>query len=66
MQDVNSERDAHGVLYARKAMIHCGLLLDVDGIWRIEQLFPHLQEIIHEHRHNFDGEHVPEVLLREE
>ena len=47
-------------------MIRSGLSLDVDGIWRIEQLFPHLQEIIHEHHRHFDGEPVPEALLREE
>jgi hypothetical protein len=41
VRDVNSKRDAYGFSYTRKAMIHCGLLLDVDGIWRIEQLFQH-------------------------
>jgi hypothetical protein len=47
-------------------MIRCGLSLDVDGVWRVEQFFPHLQEIISEHRRHFEGELVPEVLLRED
>ena len=63
---MNSERGAYDLLYAQKAMIRCGLSLDVDGIWRIEQPFPHLQEIIHEHRRHFNGEPILEVLLREE
>jgi hypothetical protein len=40
--DVNSERDAYDFSYARKSMIRCGVSLDVDGVWRKEQIFPHL------------------------
>jgi hypothetical protein len=35
--------------YARKSMIRCGLSLDLDGVWKTEQLFPELQQIIVEH-----------------
>jgi hypothetical protein len=52
--------------YARKSMIRCGLSLDLDGVWKTEQLFPELQQIIVEHRNHFDGEPFPQVLLREE
>jgi hypothetical protein len=66
MRDMNSERDAYGFSCARKAMIRCGLSLDVDRIWRVEQLFLHLQEIIAEHRRHFEDEPIPEVLLKED
>jgi hypothetical protein len=63
---VNEEHDAYGMTYARKSMIRCGLSLDLDGVWKTEQLFPELQQIIVEHRNHFDGEPFPQVLLREE
>jgi hypothetical protein len=53
------QRDANGLTYARKAMIRCGLALDVTGKWRIQQLTPQLQTIIATHRNHFDGEVVP-------
>ena len=37
-------------------MINCGLLLDVDGVWRSDQLFPHLQENVDKHPLHFGGE----------
>ena len=40
-------------------MIRCGLALDIDGTWRINQLFLHLQEIIARHEQYFDGQEVP-------
>jgi hypothetical protein len=63
---VNEEHDAYGMTYARKSMIRCGLSLDLDGVWKTEQLFPELQQIIVEHRNHFDGEPVPQVFFREE
>jgi hypothetical protein len=66
VRDVSHEWDHYGMTYARKAMIRCGMSLDVDGVWRCEQLFPHLQEIIAEHPNQFRGEPVLEVLLWEE
>jgi hypothetical protein len=66
VRDVNSERDTYGFSYARKDIIRCRLSLDVDGIWKVEQLFLHLQEIIAEHRRHFEGEPIPKVLLRED
>ena len=59
VRDVNVQRDANGLTYARKAMIRCGLALDVTGEWHIQQLSPQLQTIIAEHRNHFDGEPVP-------
>jgi hypothetical protein len=47
-------------------MIRCGLSLDVDGVWRVEQFCLHLQKIIGEHHYHFEGEFVPEVLLKED
>nr|KAE8934151.1 hypothetical protein PF009_g15863 [Phytophthora fragariae] len=50
----NAYRDRSNLNYARKAMIRCGLSLDVDGVWRVEQLYPHLQEIIKKYPGEFD------------
>ena len=59
VEDVNSQVCINGISYARKAMIRCGLALDIDGTWRIDQLFPHVQEIITRHQQYFDGQEVP-------
>ena len=63
---VNQEQDVVGMNIARKSMICCGLSLDTNGIWRREQLFQELRDIIAEFPNHFDGEQVPEVLLLEE
>ncbi|KUF82788.1 hypothetical protein AM587_10006334 [Phytophthora nicotianae] len=55
---VNLQKDKKGMSYARKAMIRCGLSLGIDGTWSIDQLYPHLREIISKHRAHFDGEVV--------
>ena len=55
---VNAMRDDHGITYARKAMIRCGLSKDLNGQWHEKQLFPHLQEIVKKYRSNFEGEEV--------
>jgi len=55
---VNALRDKNGLNYARKAMIRCGLSLDVDGKWCVEQLFSHLQEIISKYPVEFAGSSV--------
>ena len=59
VEDVNSQVCTNGISFARKAMIQCGLALDIDGTWRINQLFPHLQEIIAMHQQYFDGPKEP-------
>ena len=66
VRDVNQEQDFQGMNIARKSMIRCGLSLDTDGVWRCEQLFQELQDIIAEFPNHFDGEQVPQVLLPEE
>ncbi|OAE29561.1 hypothetical protein AXG93_702s1140 [Marchantia polymorpha subsp. ruderalis] len=43
---VNLMRDRNGVSYARKAMIWCGLSLDINGQWHSGQRSTELQEII--------------------
>lgn len=62
---VNEEIDEHGVSFARKTMIKCGLSLDLNGRWRREQLFDNLQQIIVDYYQYFEGEPVPEVLVEE-
>jgi hypothetical protein len=66
IRDVNEELDAYGMTYARKSMMRCGLSTDQDGVWRCEQLFLELQEIIMQYPNHFHGEPVPQVLLPEE
>lgn len=56
---VNAMKDANGISYARKAMMRCGLSLDLTGQWHIEQLSVELQAIVAKHRVHFDGETVP-------
>ncbi len=55
VQRVNDMEDTNNISYPRKAMIRCGLALEADGVWRVEQLFPHLQNIVEEHHMNFCG-----------
>ncbi|RHY02925.1 hypothetical protein DYB36_008092 [Aphanomyces astaci] len=56
---VNSMRDNAGLTYARKAMIRCGLSLDVTGFWYVKQLTPELQAIIAKYKNHYEGELVP-------
>jgi hypothetical protein len=58
VQPVNAMRDANGIGYARKAMIRCGLWLDVTGRWHVPQLSVELQQIVGKHRPHFEGEAV--------
>ena len=62
---VNQEQDVQGMNIAKKSLIRCGLSLDTDGVWRREQLFQELQDIIPEFPNHFDGEQVPQVVLPE-
>jgi hypothetical protein len=64
MNDVNSQSDSHGMSYARKSMIRCGLSLDNFGIWHEEQLFLRLQALIEKHRNHFEGEPIPAISTR--
>lgn len=55
IRDVNNLRDKDGITYARKAMILCGLSLNVNGHWEEGQLKPELQNIINKHRADFEA-----------
>ena len=61
IEDVNQLIDCDNMSYARKSMIRCGLALGLDGTWTINQLFPHLQEIIAKYRQYFEGLEVPHL-----
>ncbi len=58
-------KDASGVSPPRKAMIRCGLAFDTDGASKVQQLFPHLQEVVQKHRMNFCGV-IPENPFQNE
>ena len=62
VQDVDTEVDANELSDARKAMIRCGFSLDVNGIWHLGYLFPHLQDIVGKYVVHFDNEPAPENL----
>lgn len=59
IEDVNKLVDCDNISYARKSMIRCGLALGLDGTWNINQLFPHLQDIIAKYPQHFEGLEVP-------
>lgn len=42
IKDVTIQRDKNGISYIRKAMIWCGILLNLDGAWTIQQFFREL------------------------
>lgn len=63
VQDVNREVDCDGMTYARKAMIRCGMSLDTNGSWSVDQIFPHLKNIVNEFLQYFGGDEVPEIGL---
>jgi hypothetical protein len=58
---VNEQHDQTGLTYARKAMIRCGLSLDITGKWHEKQLNRDLQIIIEKHRQHFEGLAVPDL-----
>ncbi len=64
IRDVNSQKDNHGISYARKAMVRMGMSLNYNPDtgestkWEEAQLFSNLQEIIAKHRAHFNGEPV--------
>eukprot|EP00474_Spongospora_subterranea_P005517 CRZ05975.1 hypothetical protein [Spongospora subterranea] len=55
VRKVNHMRDRQGLTYARKAMIRCGLSLNINGLWEESQLFPVLQEIIKKYPEHYEG-----------
>ncbi|KAF1790076.1 hypothetical protein GQ600_21878 [Phytophthora cactorum] len=64
IRQVNAYRDKNNLNYARKAMIRCGCSLDVDGVWRVKQLYPHLQELIKKYPAEFAGSNKNRTLRR--
>lgn len=54
-RSVFQQRDSDGVLFTRKAMIRCGMALNLNGVWEERQLSPELQNIIKKYRENFNG-----------
>lgn len=44
VNEINCMTAENGISYCRKEMMSSGLSLDLDGISRVEQFYPHLQE----------------------
>lgn len=63
VSDVDKIREENGVGYARNEIINCGLSLDLNGQWRVEKLFPHLQEIFTRHTEHFKGAPVDGLVV---
>ena len=66
IRDINEKLDAYGMTYARKSMMSCRLSTNQDSIWRCEQLFLELQEIIMQYPIHFHGEPASQILLPKE
>lgn len=62
VREVENEKDKDGVSYVRKAMMGCGMALNLNGQWEVQQLFPHLQEIVKKYPDNFGGTPVADSL----
>jgi hypothetical protein len=62
VEDVNQEVDCDNISYSRKAMIHCGIVLALDGTWSVAQLFIYLPEIVAEHDQYFQGQDVSDNI----
>ncbi len=64
IRDVNSQKDNHGISYARKAMVRMGMSLKLQsghrGVHEVGRgaVVSNLQEIIAKHRAHFNGEPV--------
>ena len=58
VRNVNGMRDYNVITYARKAMIRCGMALDITGHWHETQLTPELQAIIAKYHEHYNGEPV--------
>lgn len=59
---VAKQRDSDGFLFSRKAMIRCGMALNLNGRWEVKQLFPHLQDIVKKYEETFNGTPVADSL----
>ena len=55
IMELNVYKDKNGKTWARRAMVGCGLSVDDDGAWRIQQLFTHLQKIVEQYPDHFNG-----------
>lgn len=63
VHDFNNQRDAEGITSARKAMIKCGMPLNLKGRWKVQQLTPDLSRIAYEQNAHFLGEPVVEAQV---
>jgi hypothetical protein len=48
-------RDENGLSWSRKAMIRCGLALDLNGIWDADQLSPDFRTILQKYPDELAG-----------
>lgn len=62
VRDVGKLRDSDGVFNTRKEMIRCCMVLKFNGRWKVNQLFPHLQEIVRKYIDNSNGVYFTDSL----
>ena len=55
IRDVNVQHGKNRILYAKKAMIWCGMSLWLDRLWIVQQLSRELQVIVAKYNDNFEG-----------
>lgn len=58
VRTVGQQRDKDGILYTRKALVRCGMALNLNGLWEERQLSPELQNIVKKFPENFNGQLV--------
>jgi hypothetical protein len=58
IRDVNVQRGKNRILYAKKAMIWCGMSLGLDRLWIVQQLSRELQMIVAKYNDNFEGAEI--------
>lgn len=50
-----NNKTCQGIAMARKAIIMCELIPDVDGVWKIEQLSQELRDVVNANLSYFHG-----------
>lgn len=62
LRKVENAQDEDDVSYIRKAMVGSGMSLNLNYLWKVRELFFHIQIIVENYGKNFEGNPVAEIL----
>lgn len=62
IRGVGNEKDKDDSSYVWKAVIGSGMALNINGLWEVWKLFPHLQAVLKKYLENFQGTPVSRSL----